>query len=356
MFIILYMEKIKEVKEYLKKNNIDFCFIVNSNKKDSNFLYFTNFDVDFAYLLIPKKGKTEIIVSEMEYSRAKKYSKIKNIKKFSRSKEIRAYIKKKLNNKRIGINYENVTLGDARRLRKYCKIKDISKFLLKTRSVKTYDEIRNIKKACLTASKIMTKCIDNFYKFKTEKDVENFLIEETQKNDYDLAFKPVVASGYNAAMPHYRAKQVKLKKGFCVIDFGVAYKNYNSDITRTVYIGNPSNKEVELYNKVLSIQEACIKNILPGIKAKKIDSYARKNLSGFIHGLGHGIGVEIHEFPNITEESKDILKKKMVFTIEPGTYKEKKYGIRIEDTVLLKDKPEILTKTYKKLKVINLNS
>lgn len=120
-----------------------------------------------------------------------------------------------------------------------------------------------------------------------------------------------------------------------------------------MYIGNPSEKEINLYYNVLWLQEEAIKQLKPNLKVKEIDSYVRERLKGFIHGLGHGVGVEIHEFPNLSEESNDILKKNMVFTIEPGTYKERKYGIRIEDTVLLKDKAEILTKVDKKLKVVD---
>ena len=131
------------------------------------------------------------------------------------------------------------------------------------------------------------------------------------------------------------------------MDLGVKHKNYCSDITRTVYLGKPSKKEKDDYNKVLKLQEELIKS--KELDAKKLDSKARKILGkDFIHGLGHGIGIEIHEKPLLTQKTKDKLKNNMVFTIEPGLYK--KQGIRIEDDILIKNNKKIqLTKTRKNL-------
>lgn len=345
-------EKIKELQKYLRKKKIDYALIINYHNIDPNFLYFSNFEAGACYLLISRKGPGELLMNETEYERAKKESKIKKIKKFSRGEEIKGYFQKKIKNKVVGINYDNVSLSSAKRLRKHCKIKDISKKLLELRAIKTNDEIKKIKKSCSIASSILKDCIKNFKRFKTELDVKEFLEKETMKKKCKMGFA-IVASGPNAAIPHYNAKNVKLKKGFCIIDFGVIYKDYCSDITRTLYIGKPTEKEMEIYNKVLELQEKSIKMLKPDVKVKKIDLFVRKNLKKFIHGLGHGVGIEIHESPNISDESKDVLKKNMVFTIEPGTYKAKKYGIRIEDTVLLKDKAKILTKVDKKLRIIN---
>ncbi len=346
------MKKIKQLQKHLRDKKIDFSLIINSGIKDPNFLYLAGYEADYSYLLIPKKGNPELLISEMDYEIAKENSKINKIKRFSRGKELRDYLKKKIENKKVGVNYNIVTLNSAKRLRKYCKLRDICKVLVELREIKNKDEIKKIRKACKISSKIMEKCIKRFKRFKTEKDVEEFLIKETKKNKCELAFHPVVASGYGASIPHYRARKNKIRKGFCVIDFGVRYKNYNSDMTRTIYVGKPSEKEINIYYNVLWLQEEAIKSLRPKIKVKKVDSYVRNRLKEFIHGLGHGVGIEIHELPNLTEDSKDVLKKNMVFTIEPGTYKTKKYGIRIEDTVLLKDKAEILTKVNKELRII----
>jgi len=342
-----------KITEILKKKGLDYILVINSRIKDPVFFYFTNFDVESGHLIFSKKDIL-LLVSDMEYKRAKKESLVKKIKKFERSKLFMEFIKKKLKGKIIGINYNNVSLATAKRLKKFCKIKDVSSELNEIRAVKTEQEIEKIRKACSVASEILNDAIENFkkHKFQKETDVKNFLENETRRKDCELAFRPIVASGRNSSLPHYNAEEIKLRKGFCVIDFGVKYKGYCSDITRTIYIGTPLRKEIEEYEKVLFVQKKCIEMIKLGVKAEKLYLFAKKNLKNMIHGLGHGVGVEIHERPNLLEGSRDKLLKNMVFTIEPGTYN--KYGIRIEDTVLLKNNPEILTKIDKKLKIIKV--
>jgi Xaa-Pro aminopeptidase len=143
-------------------------------------------------------------------------------------------------------------------------------------------------------------------------------------------------------------------KGFLILDFGIKYKSYLSDMTRTLYLGKPSAKEIELYNKVLKVQEACIDKAKIGLNAGKLYNYSiklfGKDAKYFIHGLGHGVGVEIHERPSLGLKSQDTFVKGCVFTIEPGYYnQETGIGIRIEDTIFLGEKKEVLTKSAKKL-------
>ena len=165
-----------------------------------------------------------------------------------------------------------------------------------------------------------------------------------------MAFKTIVASGKNSSFPHHTTKNKKLQRGFCIIDYGVRYKGYCSDTTRTVYLGKPSKKEVEIYNKVLQVQKDAIFMLEPGKTCGEIDASVRKVLGDrFTHGLGHGVGIEIHEMPSFQPDSKHVLENNMVFTIEPGVYYESIYGIRIEDTVLLKGKAVCLTKAPKGL-------
>ena len=166
----------------------------------------------------------------------------------------------------------------------------------------------------------------------------------------------IVASGSNASSPHHKPSNAKIKKGFCVIDFGVKYRGYCSDITRTVYAGRPSLKEKEIYNSLLKIQEEAINLAKNNKKCSELYDFVNESLGKykkyFTHGLGHGVGVEIHEMPNLTLNSKDRIKDGMAFTIEPGIYISGKFGIRIEDTILFKNRPIALTKTSKDLLII----
>ena len=224
---------------------------------------------------------------------------------------------------------------------------------LRLRQIKTKKELQTIKKGFNYADKILKKAINDFKDFRTESNVSGFLEYETKKIGFDVSFPPIVASGSNASMPHHEPKNAKLKTGFCVIDFGIKYKGYCTDCTRTIYIGKPNNKEKEVYNFLLNAQKNIINNIKINDNCGKLYENGVKSLGKyskcFIHGLGHGVGVEIHELPNLSLGSKDKIMENMVFTVEPGIYIKKKFGIRIEDTLLMKKKVSILTKVSKDL-------
>lgn len=267
--------------------------------------------------------------------------------------------KNKIKSGNIAIDKNNFTLNSYKNLKKnFKKIKagDIALDCLKLREIKTGKEIGFLKKSCNYADKILQKAINNFKNFKTEAEVAAFLGYETRKFGLELAFNPIVASGRNGSMPHYEPSNKKISNGFCVIDFGVKYKGYCSDITRTIYVGNPNMREKEIYNKLLSIQKNTVNQVKMNKKCSELYNFVVKNLGkyekNFIHGLGHGIGVEIHELPNLNLNSSDRIRNNMVFTIEPGIYFPKKFGIRIEDTVLFKDKITALTRTAKDLLIV----
>jgi Xaa-Pro aminopeptidase len=220
-------------------------------------------------------------------------------------------------------------------------------------SIKNRQEIKYIKKACKITDSIFKKLLKELKRghFKTEKQIYRYLLDETKKLALKPAFKPIVASGINAVNPHHPATNFPLKKGFLIIDYGVRYKGYCADMTRTFYLGKPTKYHIKLYQKVLDVQNECIKISIPGKSCKKLHNFAAKNIKYLVHGLGHGLGKKIHEKPKINSKSGDFLKKDMIITIEPGYYH--KIGIRIEDSLLIKrKKPKILTKFPKKLIII----
>ncbi len=237
---------------------------------------------------------------------------------------------------------------------KYSNIGEICRNL---RLVKTKEEISFIKNGCQIADGIFNDVIKNFKTFKTETDVASFLEYKIKKRGLDISFKPIVASGKNSSMPHYSPKNIKLQKGFCVIDFGVKYNGYCTDMTRTIYIGKPSEKDIKMYNLLLETEKAAVASVREntecGLVYDNVVKWLGKYSKNFTHGLGHGVGVEIHEAPNLKPQSKDKIKSNMVFTVEPGVYFAEKFGIRIEDTVaLVEGKPDVLTKSPKGLILI----
>ena len=351
--------KIIPFQKKLMEKSIDFCFFIclDTNCIEPNISYFSRYN-GFGALIIPKKSKPFLLVPEMELERAKK----NRIKVYAmRKKKLFEILTKKLKKNRIkaktiGIDYGNISVSLFKALRKNFKKSktiNINDLLAEHRKIKTNEEIGYIKKACRASDEILKKCFKNFKKLKTEKAVANFLENETKKRGLELAFPTIVASGSSASMPHYEPQNIKLKKGFCIIDFGVKYKGYCSDTTRTVYIGNPSKKELEFYEFILQKQEDAIKNIALNHTGSKIYNKLRDSLEKyekfFNHGLGHGVGIKVHELPNITDKSKDRIENNMVFTIEPGVYFKNNSGIRIEDTILFKNKAISLTKISKNL-------
>ena len=355
--------KIKEFQQVLQKKNCNFALFYNSDstKLNPNMFYFSGYN-GLGALILPKYKLPFLIVPNMEYERAEK-SRIKKVYSMDKKKFFESIFKiirkNKLKAKNIAIDKNNFTLNSYKHFRSYfrkLKVRDISLDCLGLREIKTEEEIKLIKKSCDYADKILQKLIKNFKDFKTEAHAAAFLEFEAMKLGLDLAFKPIVASASNGSTPHHEPSSNKIKKGFCVIDFGVKYKGYCSDITRTIYVGKPSKKEKEIYNMLLAIQKNTISQTRINKKCSDLYDFVCNRLGkykqNFLHGLGHGIGVEIHELPNLTSNSEDRITNNMIFTIEPGLYFPKKFGIRIEDTVLFKDKPIILTQTSKDLLIV----
>jgi len=215
---------------------------------------------------------------------------------------------------------------------------------------KSKKEIMLIKKACKITDEIFKDLIKNF-NFKTEKEVASFIRKKIREKNCKIAFRPIVASGRNASNPHHKPTDKKLN-GFVIIDFGVKYKGYCSDMTRTVFIGKPTREQTRVYNLVLTTQKSAIKKIKKNIECKKIHEHVVKKLGKYrkylIHSIGHGIGTKVHEKLTIGKKGKHVFNERMVFAIEPGIYIKNRFGIRIEDTLVMRKKPEFLTKSTKR--------
>jgi Xaa-Pro aminopeptidase len=337
--------KFQEVNKYLKKEKLDAIILFN---KSPSFNYFFGGDFEHGMMFLTRKVAF-LFVSPLHEPKVAGF-KVIRWEKFQ--PEFETFIKKNRIRK-VGADYRGLFVTQKRFLSKHFKVKNCSNFLVELRQSKTEEEILRIKKACRITDDIFKSLLTNFKKFKTESDIVKFIKIKALEADAEISFEPIVASGKNAVVAHH-AKSSPLQKGFLVLDFGVKYKGYMSDMTRTLYLGKPSEKEIELYNKVLKIQESCIEKARINLSAEQFYNYSLRlfgdDAKYFVHGLGHGIGVEIHEKPSLGLKSKDILTKNTVFTIEPGYYNQKTgTGIRIEDDILLGKKKEILTRSPKKL-------
>ena len=166
----------------------------------------------------------------------------------------------------------------------------------------------------------------------------------------------IIAGGPNGALPHAQVSQRKFKKGDLIVtDLTLRYKGYVSDSTRTFALGKISSQANEAYEIVKESQRLGLKSVKPNVDCTAVDSACRKYIEEknygqyFIHSTGHGIGLEVHEFPTISYRSNTKLKENMAITVEPGVYLANKFGIRIEDSLIVKDRPIIMHKFTKDL-------
>ncbi|ABB14332.1 M24 family metallopeptidase [Carboxydothermus hydrogenoformans] len=229
------------------------------------------------------------------------------------------------------------------------------------REIKDKGEVEVIKKACAIADAAFNHLLKKLTPGMSEKEVawelEKFMREAGAE---DIAFETIVASGERGALPHGVASEKKIVSGEMVtLDFGAKYQGYHSDITRTVAIGEPSEKMLEIYDVVLEAQEAALQAVRPGALAVDVDRVARDIIAKagyaeyFGHGLGHGVGLNIHEGPRLSPKGKAVLQPGMVVTIEPGIYLPGSGGVRIEDTVLVTESGfEVLTRSPKNLIIL----
>lgn len=218
------------------------------------------------------------------------------------------------------------------------------KLIHEVRAVKSKRELGNIIAAQRISEKVLRQTVAKLHTGITEIETANFIKKSFIKYSAPvLAFQPIVAFGGNTANIHHEPNRAKLKRGDIIMfDFGCTVNHYCSDMTRTYFFGEPNTRQKKVYNDVLKAMELAMNKIKKGEKrAKVIDKAARGFLNkkfgvkNFLHGLGHGVGTVIHEWPNFKPKSEDILPIGCVMTVEPGVYFKGFGGVRIEDMVLI---------------------
>lgn len=234
-------------------------------------------------------------------------------------------------------------------------------FMEALRMIKDASEMATIRKACSISDRAFTDVLD-FIKAgqTTELQVANFL--DFRMREYGasgISFETIVASGKRSAMPHGVASDKVIESGdMLTLDFGCYYNHYVSDMTRTIHIGDISDKEREVYQLVLEANQAVIDSVKAGMVRKDYDKAARNVITNagygdyFTHGIGHGIGLDIHEIPYFGR-SEEVVEAGMVITDEPGIYLDNAFGVRIEDDLIITEEGcEVLTLAPKELIVL----
>lgn len=360
---MVFDERLKKVQHEIKSRGFDAALISDV----ANIIYLTNYtgfslQEREAFLLITPHS--QFIFTDGRYKEAVRklipgfeLVEVKSGNKFS---ELLPAKVKRLKIKRLGIEENDLAVSEYKQIKKI--LNELSDFKFhKHRSVKTIGEIKLIERASEIGDQafkfILTKIKSGISEIQMAYLLENFMRER----GFEPSFKTIVAFAGNSAIPHHQTGDAKLQKGdFVLLDFGVSFKNYCSDMTRTLVFGKASYKQKKMYEVVLEAQNKAaefIKNHTPevGILAKDVDKEARDRITkgGFPsipHSLGHGIGIEVHEHPYLSPNSKETLEEGMVFSIEPGIYLNGFGGVRIEDLfVIEKSGVRQLTNSSKEL-------
>lgn len=210
------------------------------------------------------------------------------------------------------------------------------------RMVKSAEELRRIEEACKLAEACMAHAARMLQPGVSEYDVGLDIEFYFRRQGARACFDPIVASGPNSARPHARPSERKFERGdFVTLDLGAELDGYCSDITRTFVVGQAGDRQREVYEQVLEAEQAAIAAMRPGMTGVEADAVARESLQRkdlaqyFGHGLGHGLGIEVHDPGGLSTRSKDVLAEGQVWTVEPGVYIEGFGGVRIEDDVVV---------------------
>jgi len=213
------------------------------------------------------------------------------------------------------------------------------------RRIKDEDELRKLSAAARLTDEAFAYILGRIAPGRREREIALELeLYMRERGAERVAFELIVASGQRSAMPHGTAGERRLSRGETVVlDFGCVLGGYCSDLSRTVFLGPPGEEERRVYQAVLAAQGTALASLRPGLSGHEADATARdflaaEGLAGFFgHGLGHGLGREVHEAPRLKAGAEEVLAKGMVVTVEPGLYITGRFGVRIEDVVVIED-------------------
>jgi Xaa-Pro aminopeptidase len=260
----------------------------------------------------------------------------------------------------IGVEAEHVSVAEKKRLTDLLpsgyRLRDAPALVERARMEKDPDELGQIRAAVQLGAQLFDRALEVLRPGIKETEVAAEMEYAARRAGAEaMSFPTIIASGKRSALPHGRAAAQPIAAGgFVVCDFGVILAGYCSDQTRTLWVGTPPQDARHAYESVREAQQAAIAAVQPGITAGEVDDAARKTLRKaglgryFTHSTGHGVGLEIHEFPRVAAGQSEVLRPGMVITIEPGVYFPGKWGVRIEDMVAVSENGcEVLTPTSK---------
>lgn len=307
--------------------------------------YLSGFKGDDAYLVITESKKYTVTDSRYFIQAGEQ---AKDFELVDISQKSPYELIKSLKKKKVGFLDKKVTVKEFEKMKEKLsgvEFTGVSEAIEQVRRIKDETEVKKIRRAAQIADSAFSHILKYVKKGVSEREIgielEFFMRRQGAEG---ISFETIVASGKRSAMPHGVASEKIIENGdFVTLDYGCVYDGYVSDMTRTVAVGEADKKQREIYNIVLKAQKAALAAIAQGKKASDIDKIARSKIfdegygKNFGHGLGHSLGLYVHEAPSLSPKSDAILKSGMLMTVEPGIYVENFGGVRIEDLVLITD-------------------
>jgi len=340
----------KNLLKYAKKIDCDTLVTF----EPENLFYMTGFWGE-AIGLLEKNGRTTIIAPELEVGRAKDESEDCDVITAERGSGLISTLIDKIKKNHVCTDCKDYSTMISLK-KSISNITSSTEPFYNARIIKDEKEIRILKRASRIIDEMFEICSKKMKVGQKESELQTILMTYAMEQEmFDTGYKStlnplIIAGGPNGALPHAQVSQRKFKKGDLVVtDLTLRYKGYVSDATRTFALGKISSQANEAYEIVKESQKLGLKSVDDAcrkyIEEKNYGKY-------FIHSTGHGIGLEVHEFPTVSYRSNTKLKENMAITVEPGIYIENKFGIRIEDSLIVKNKPIVMHKFTKDLLTI----
>ncbi len=350
----MHIEKIKNLQKFLESDGADYLLLTSLSHEinDSVLTYVLGYEPEHVALLIPKSGEAILWLTPFEVPEAT--TRFSGVSVRALDQNVKNLLTRIIKLSETVLIRENVfPAALVKSLSEIFTLKPATG-LEKVVAIKTKAEIMAMREVAAVTDKLFTSLVINWPKFKTEADAARQVYQFALEHNCTVSFPPIIASAANAAEPHHQTNDTPLLPGFCVLDIGLKINGYCSDLSRTIFIGQPSVEEQNLYETVKNSQQQAIEAVKPGVLAGELDKICRTVLGEdsefFIHGLGHGVGTAVHEWPGISSQSQAVLAENMIVTIEPGVYYPGKLGIRIEDDILVtKNGAEVLNQAPKNL-------
>ena len=352
-------ERRKKLLKFAKKVNCDALVTF----EPENLFYLTGFWGE-AIGLLEKNGNTTIIAPELEVGRAIEESQDCNVITGERGIGLLSTLISKIKKNKVCTDCNDYSIMTSLK-KSISKITSSTEPFYNSRIIKDENEIKILKKGSKIIDEMFEICTKKMKVGQKESELQAILMGYAiEQGMFDTGYKStlnplIIAGGPNGALPHAQVTQRKFKKGdLVVVDLTLRYKGYVSDSTRTFAMGKIPKQANEAYEIVKQSQELGLQATKPNANCKDVDSACRKFIEEknygkyFIHSTGHGIGLEVHEVPTVSYRSETKLKENMAITVEPGIYIPNKFGIRIEDSLIVKQKPVIMHKFTKDLVTI----